>query len=47
MTFIEWLDQTFYPDFDVSGLSDSEYYELEDLYEEEELGFVMEDEEQW
>ena len=43
MTFREWLDMAFYPDYDPSDLSDPEYYELEDLYEEEELGYVMED----
>ena len=32
MTFREWLDETFYPDFDPSGLSDEEYYELEDAW---------------
>jgi len=32
MTFREWLDWTFWPDFDPSGLTDEEYYELEDVY---------------
>lgn len=32
MTFREWLDETFYPGFDADGLSDEEYYELEDAY---------------
>lgn len=32
MTFQEWLDWIFYPDFDASGLSDAEYYALEDEY---------------
>lgn len=35
MTFREWLDFTFYPGFDADGLSDEEYYELEDLYYKE------------
>ncbi len=35
MTFREWLDKTFYEGYDVSGLTDEEYYELEDLYYEE------------
>ena len=35
MSFREWLDKTFYPGFDASGLSDEEYYELEDAYKEE------------
>ena len=34
MTFKEWLDLTFYPEFDPSGLSDEEYYALEDAYNE-------------
>lgn len=32
MTFREWLDFTFYPGFDTGGLSDEEFYELEDVY---------------
>ena len=32
MTFQEWLDLNFYPGFDASGLSNEEYYELEDAY---------------
>lgn len=32
MTFQEWLDYQFYPGFDVGGLTDEEYYELEDAY---------------
>lgn len=32
MTFQEWLNKTYYEGFDASGLSDEEYYELEDLY---------------
>ena len=35
MTFREWLDETFYPGFDASGLSDEEYFELEDEYYKE------------
>lgn len=47
MTFREWLDITFYPGFDASGLNDQQYWDLEDLYiqyEEEELG-IFDDEE--
>lgn len=47
MTFREWLDITFYPGFDASGLNDQQYYDLEDMYnqyEEEELG-IFDDEE--
>jgi hypothetical protein len=47
MTFREWLDITFYPGFDASGLDDQQYWDLEDLYnqyEEEELG-IFDDEE--
>ena len=32
MTFRDWLNKTFYEDFDASGLTDEEYHELEDLY---------------
>lgn len=32
MTFQEWLDKQYYEGFDASGLSDEEYYELEDAY---------------
>ena len=32
MTFRDWLDTTYYPGFDPSGLSDDEYWELEDRY---------------
>ena len=28
----EWLDKTYYEGFDPSGLSDEEYYELEDQF---------------
>ena len=35
MTFREWLNKTYGKDFDPSGLTDEEYYELEDLYYEE------------
>ena len=35
MTFREWLDFNFYPDFDPSGLSDEEYYQLEEEYLQE------------
>lgn len=35
MSFLEWLETVFYPDFDPSGLSDEEYYELEDQYNRE------------
>lgn len=38
MSFQEWLDKTFYPGFDASGLDDDEYYELEDLYNYEKEG---------
>lgn len=36
MSFREWLDFTYYPGFyeAASGLSDAEYYELEDAYQE-------------
>ena len=34
MSFNEWLDWTYYEGFDPSGLSDEEYYELEDQYNE-------------
>lgn len=47
MTFRDWLDWKFYPDFDVSGLTDEEYYELEDAYREYEdyvVGCAMEEE---
>ena len=50
MTFLEWCEITFYPGFDPSGLTDDEYYELEDLYNEyeaEELAFVAEEDELW
>lgn len=33
-TFEEWLAYYYYEGFDVSGLTDEEYYELEDLYAE-------------
>lgn len=36
MSFQEWLDFRFYPGFDASGLSDEEWYELEDEYHIEE-----------
>ena len=32
MSFHEWLDKTYYEGFDPSGLSDEEYYELEDQF---------------
>lgn len=32
MSFREWLDYNFYEGFDTSGLSDEEYYELEDAW---------------
>lgn len=32
LSFGEWLDETFYPGFDCSGLTDEEYWELEDAY---------------
>lgn len=35
MTFQEWLNKTYYEGFDASGLSDDEYYELEDAYRRE------------
>ena len=34
MSFREWLDENYYPGFDPSGLSDEEYWELEDMYRE-------------
>lgn len=34
-TFNEWLEDVFYKGFDPSGLSDDEYYELEDAFYEE------------
>lgn len=34
MSFREWLDFTYYEGFDPSGLSDEEYWELEDNYQE-------------
>ncbi len=34
MTFREWLNYYYYEGFDPSGLSDEEYYELEDAYNE-------------
>jgi len=34
-TFKEWLESVFYEGFDPSGLSDEEYYELEDAFQEE------------
>lgn len=34
MSFKEWLNWTYYEGFDPSGLSDEEYYELEDEYQE-------------
>ena len=40
MTFKEWLDLTFYPEFDPSGLSDEEYYALEDAYNEYRTGVL-------
>lgn len=33
--FQEWLNEKFYEGFDPSGLSDEEYYELEDEYMKE------------
>ena len=44
MTFMEWLDFTFYPGFyeAATGLTDDEYYDLEDAYNqyvEEESGY--------
>lgn len=35
ITFREWCDANFYEDFDLSGLSDEEYYDLEDQYRED------------
>ena len=32
MSFREWLDKNYYEGFDPSGLSDEEYYELEDQF---------------
>ena len=32
LSFQEWLDWEYYEGFDPSGLSDDEYYELEDAY---------------
>lgn len=52
MTFQEWCDFTFYPGFyeATSGLTDDEYFDLEDLYnqyEEEELGYVADSDPDW
>ena len=46
MTFREWLDFNFYPDFDASGLSDEEFYELEEDYQNE-MDLMDEEDEQW
>lgn len=35
ISFREWLDSAYYPGFDTSGLSDDEFFELEDQYREE------------
>ena len=35
MTFGEWLNITFYEDFETTDLTEAEYYELEVLYNEE------------
>lgn len=40
MTFREWLDLTFYPEFDPSGVSDEEFYALEDAYNEYKSGVL-------
>ena len=32
MSFREWVDENLYPGFDLSGLTDDEFYELEDRY---------------
>ena len=32
MSFEEWLNREYYEGFDPSGLSDEEYYELEDAW---------------
>ena len=32
MTSQEWLDFNFYPGFDATGLTDEEFYELEEDY---------------
>lgn len=40
MTFREWLEEYFYPGFDPDGLTDDQYYELEEIYEEEILKWV-------
>ena len=45
MTFREWLDFNFYPDFDPSGLSDEEFYEMEEDYQNEMNLMDEEDEE--
>lgn len=34
-TFKEWVENLYYPGFDLSGLTDEEYWELEDQYREE------------
>lgn len=47
MTFREWLDFNFYPDFDPSGLSDEEYYELEYEYYADLDELQSEDEEEF
>ena len=33
MSFREWLDKNYYEGFDPSSLSDEEYYELEEMYQ--------------
>lgn len=35
LTFREWLDFKFYKGFDVTGLSDEEYMDLEDQWRSE------------
>lgn len=46
MTFREWLDFNFYPDFDPSGLSDEEFYEMEEDYQNE-MNLMDEEDEEW
>ena len=45
MTFREWLDFNFYPEFEPSGLSDEEFYEMEEDYMNEMNLMDEEDEE--
>lgn len=45
MTFFEWIECNYGTDFDLYGLTDAEYYELEDIYNGQfEVIEAMEDE---